>query len=196
MEHRPFNRPDAANSPLNIALQRELRIGERVVWKGFQLSRVSRAGFGLYLFAIPWTAFALFWTVGAAGGIASLDSAGPGFIAWAFPLFGVPFVLIGFAMFAAPFMPLLNGGKPLFAVTNERGLRIFVGRSLDVQDVPAKNLGSVKRNERRDGTGSLKIAIGIRTDSDGDKQTDYFELGEVADVIGAHDAVAKLSGTA
>lgn len=177
--------------PLDLALKREMRSAERVLWQGRQLARVSSKGFGLYFFAIPWTAFALFWTAMAGWGASEMQE-DTGFLSWAFPLFGLPFILIGLAMMSAPFLPLFNKGKVAFAVTNQRLIRIRLGRKLDVKSVPARRIGHIERTEGRDGAGTLKIAVSVGTDSDGDRHTEYFELGEVQDVLRAHDEVAEL----
>ena len=156
-----------------------------------QIARVSGKGFGIYFFAIPRTAFALFWTTMASWGASEMQDE-TGFLSWAFPLFGVPFILIGLGMLSAPFLPLFNKGKVVFAVTNQRIIRLRLGRKLDVNSVPARRIGHIERNENRDGSGTLKIAISVGTDSDGDKHTEYFELGEVENVLEAHDEVAEL----
>jgi len=176
---------------LALALDRELRRGERVVWEQRQIARVAYPAFAIYLFAIPWTAFALFWTAIASAGASSMDDES-GFIIWAFPLFGVPFILIGLAMLGSPFLPLLSKGKVLFAVTNQRIIKLRLGRTINVESVPAERIGMIHRNERPDGSGSLKVAVGIGRDSDGDTRTDYLNIGEVADVLTAHDLIAEL----
>ena len=180
---------------LAMALARELRSGERVLWQGRQLARVSKKAFGIYLFAIPWTAFALFWTAMASFGASALQSE-TGFLSWAFPLFGVPFVVVGLAMLSAPFMPLWRKGKVLFAITDQRLIELKLGRSLDIKSVPARRIGMIERNETRDGSGTLKIAVKVGTDSDGDRHTEYFELGEVNDVLTAHDKAAFIGKSA
>ena len=58
-----------------MALHRELREGEKVVWQGMKLARVEPKGFAIYFFAIPWTAFSLFWTAMAAWGTSAMGEA-------------------------------------------------------------------------------------------------------------------------
>ncbi|MEL6876826.1 MAG: hypothetical protein AAGL68_01855 [Pseudomonadota bacterium] len=188
--------PGSPGDPLELALTRELRRGEHVTWRGRQIGRLSGKSFGIYLFAIPWTAFALFWTTMASFGASEITSGGIGLLAWAFPLFGVPFILIGLVMLGAPFLPWIQRGKVIYAVTDQRVLRIEVGRKLTIKSLPAREIGMIKRDERRDRTGSLKVAIGITTDSDGDKSVEYFDIGEVEDILGAHDAIAELGASA
>ena len=64
--------PPAAD-PLKLALERELHGNERVLWSGKQLARVSWGGLAIWLFAVPWTAFAVFWTVMAKPGTARVS---------------------------------------------------------------------------------------------------------------------------
>ena len=177
---------------LALALSRELQTGERVVWEGMKLARIEPSGFGIYLFAIPWTAFALFWTAMAAAGVSQSDD---GWIVWAFPAFGTPFILVGLGMLATPFVPYMQRGRILFAITNQRVLRLSLGRRLDVKSVPANRIGQVERSESPDGTGSLKLAIGIGRDSDGDRTTEHFNLGRVEDVMAASRAIGDLTNS-
>ena len=108
-------------------------------------------------------------------------------------MFGLPLILIGLGMLAMPFAPLWRRGRVLFAVTNERVLEIILGRkSLNIQSVPAERIGHVRREEFRDGTGTLKLSVKIGRDSDGDPKTEHFLLGEVADVLTAQHKVSEI----
>jgi len=181
------------SDPLELALQRELQTRERVLWKGRPQSRISWMSFGIYLFAVPWTAFSLFWTMMAYTGIESMKPADAGIIAYAFPLFGVPFILIGLGMLASPFLPLLRADKTLFAVTDSRIIELRLGRKqLATNSVPAGRLGSIKRRENRDGSGWLNISVGSRLDSDGDRITDQIVIGQVAEVMQAETIIRRV----
>jgi hypothetical protein len=177
--------------PLQMALQRELGTGERVLWSGRPLARVAWGGLGIWLFAVPWTAFSLFWTAMAFAGAQAFDEAGP--LGYAFPLFGTPFIAIGLAMLSAPFAPLFGASRTLFAVTDRRMLRIFLGPRLWTKSVPGERIGQIDRSERRDGSGTLKVVVGSHLDSDGDRRTDHFSIGEVDDVMSVEARVRELS---
>ena len=183
------------SDPLQLALTRELRSGERLIWSAKPLIKVSKAGFGIWMFAIPWTAFSLFWVSMAMVG-ANEMAGDDGWLAYAFPLFGVPFVLIGLGMLASPFTSFWTAPKTMFAVTDERVLKLYLGRSLAVESVPADRIGLVNRHENSDGSGTLRIATRIGTDSDGDRHTEHFIIGEVDDVFAVAKHVEKLSGPA
>lgn len=167
---------------LDMALSRELQTGERVLWQGRPLPRVLVKGFGIYLFAIPWTAFSLFWMTMAAGGaVASWDSIGP--LALAFPLFGLPFVAIGVGMLSVPFLPLFVRDRVAFAITDRRLLRFVLLKRLRTQSYAGNRIGSFDRTERPDGSGSLSIVIGSHIDGDGDRRVDKLVIGEVPDIM-------------
>lgn len=174
---------------LDMALHRELQSGERVRWQGMKLARIDLASFGIYLFAIPWTAFAVFWMVMASAGVSA--SSDVGLIGWAFPAFGIPFVLIGLGMMATPFVPLTQRGRILFAVTSTRILKLSLGRELKVESTPADRLGEIVRHERADGSGTVKITLG---NSSGLRRSRMQKLvvGQVDDVKAAHEAILEL----
>lgn len=178
---------------LKAALERELRSGEAVQWYGWQLARLDPRMFGIYLFAIPWTAFAVMWTSIATMAVASAGDDGPGLVGWAFPLFGVPFVAVGIGMLAAPFMPLYQKGRVLYVVTDQRVLKLSSGRELSVNVVPAERIGLAERREQADGTGVLQLAVRIGVDSEGDRSTEKFVIGTVADVLGAQEAINRIA---
>lgn len=179
---------------LDLALSRELEGGEQVIWRGMQLARIEPKQFGIYVFAIPWTAFALFWTAMALAGVSGIATGNEaGWLAYAFPLFGTPFIAVGIGMLAAPFWPLWEQGKVLYAVTSKRVIKLRLGRALSVKSVPKDRIGAIERSEGRDGAGSLRLPVAIGNDSDGDRTTQHFQLGSVADIIGAYRAVTRLA---
>ncbi|GAA4035678.1 hypothetical protein [Parerythrobacter jejuensis] len=177
---------------LDLALQREMQRGERVLWQGRPIPRVQPASFGIFLFAIPWTAFSLFWTAMAGWGAATAMEGEWGWIGLAFPLFGVPFIAVGLGMLSTPFLPLFTASKTQFAVTNQRLIKLTLGRSLSSETVPANRIGHIKRSERSDGSGSLTIAIRVGVDGDGDRSTEVFHLGEVANVLEVEQTIGDV----
>lgn len=188
-------RPDRDNATmgrLRLALERELGAGEIVLWHGWQLGRVDPQTFLIYIFAVPWTAFSVMWTVFAASAVALSGDQSPGIIGWVFPLFGLPFIAVGAWMLSRPFVPLFERGRVLYVVTDRRMMKLSLGRELVVQTVPADRIGLAERREQRDGTGMLKFAVRIGKDSDGDKQTEDFIIGTVADIMGAQEAINRI----
>lgn len=181
---------NARMARLRLALERELHPDEAVQWHGWKLGRIERRLFLTYVFAIPWTAFSVMWTVLAAGAISVSEI---GLVGIAFPLFGLPFIAVGLWMLSRPFVPLFERGRVLYVVTDRRALKLSLGRELAVTTLPADRVGLVERRELRDGSGTLNLAVKIGRDSDGDRQTDFFTIGLVADVIGAQTALDRIA---
>jgi hypothetical protein len=141
-------------------LQAELKSGERVVWAGQPRPRLfSGAAVGAVLFGIPWTAFALFWTAGAAWGAAAAGDAGVGFPLFRlFPLFGVPFILIGLWMLSSPYWMRRKLLRTVYAVTDGRAVVIegaAFARSVTVHSFLPDRLTAMTRTQRTDGSGDL-----------------------------------------
>lgn len=181
---------------LRAALERELGPSERVVWHGWQLARIDPLHFGIWIFAVPWTAFALFWTSMAAGAVAATDLGGAGLLAWAFPLFGLPFIAVGAWMLSRPFVPLWERGKVLYVVTDSRVLRLALAGDLVIQTLPADRIGLAERRERAGGAGTMRLAVRIGRDSDGDRVTETFDIGPVNDIGGAAQAIDRIAARA
>jgi hypothetical protein len=145
-----------SNSEIYKTVSQELESGEKLVWSGKpDPVREMSAGFALWLFAIPWTAFALFWMWGASGISRPSSQSTENFI---FSLFGLPFVLIGFAMLSAPIWIYSKSKRTVYAITDKRVLIIEKGKSRTVYSYGSQNLGSIKRTERADGSGNLTFA--------------------------------------
>ena len=121
----------ALPEPLQNLVNDELTAGERVRWVG---QPVPRVGFPLaalvpFLFAIPWTGFALFWMTQASGVLErplnQIDSS-----RLLFALFGVPFVLVGLGLFASPFWMRARArqaaARTVYVITDRRAI-VFDG---------------------------------------------------------------------
>jgi hypothetical protein len=102
----------------------ELASGERIVWVGQPIpSRYAFPSLGIVLFAIPWTAFAIFWMAAASGFKLPDLARGSGL----FSLFGVPFVLIGLGMLSTPFWMLRKARRTAYVITDQRALVVDCG---------------------------------------------------------------------
>lgn len=173
--------PDPA---LAQALRRELLTGERVLWSASPRGGWLLGGFAAWLFAIPWTVFALGWE--AAAFAPWFANKTPDAIRWGFgivfPLFGLPFIAIGFWMLSRPIQAIRQARRTLFALTDRRVIRLVEGRRREVQSVLLDQIGPIDRRERADGHGDLAIQTHSRVDSDGDRITEKFLICGVPEV--------------
>ena len=197
-DHRPEMDPDLAEAlggDIFAALQREMRPGERVLWKSRQHQRLFGSGsIAAWFFAIPWTAFSLFWT-GMAYFLTRSNGAPSDPMAVLFPAFGLPFVAIGVGMLTQPFLRYFGAKYTVFAVTNQRVIRLFKRDSVLVQSVPAERIGKVKIIEDDDAHGTLSFKLKGKA-GDYEPKGSKFVLHEVDDVDRAKKLIRELAKSA
>lgn len=136
--------------------------GERVLWTG-RAGRVGPGAHGIFggCFGLVFGGFALFWIVMAAGlGGAfrgGLTSGNPGAIgASIFPLFGVPFFLVGaYIVYTYLFAEPRKRGSGVYAVTDRRLLFIRTHPRMTVKEIPLSPHLRVEQTLDRDGGGTL-----------------------------------------
>ena len=86
-----------------------------------------------------------------------------------FPLFGLPFVLIGLGMMGAPFWAWWKARRTVFVLSDQRVATALAGRTFNVASVDLAWIASVHRQEKRNGSGTLNHGMGPCRDFDGDK---------------------------
>jgi hypothetical protein len=177
--------PNAASPELDSILRRELLPGERLLWSARPAPHKLRGVFMIWFFAIPWTAFALFWEAMAfLPWIASTHT--PAGITWSFgiifPLFGLPFIAVGLGMLWMPFKVQRKAVQTIYGLTDRRMLRVSAGKQRDSASVLFHQMGPIDVSATADGYGNLRIQTGSSRDSDGDRVTERFEVLGVPDV--------------
>jgi hypothetical protein len=183
--------------PLQAELDRELASGERVLWAGQPSpKRYTRGSWGLVLFGIPWTAFAVFWTTMAFVGTRAIpgnNAMASGF-RWFFPLFGVPFILIGLGMLSAPWWGRRKAAGVFYAITDRRALISEPGwrGARTVKSFAAGDLQSIERTENADGSGDLVFSRRSWRDSDGDRRTSAVGFAGVPRVREVEEQLRRL----
>lgn len=170
---------------LEASLRRELLTGERLLWSASPRGGKLKRGFGIWLFALPWTLFALFWEAMALlPWLASSKT--PATIQWSFgvifPLFGLPFVAVGLWMLWQPIRAVRRADATAYGLTDRRLLRVVEAQDRQVASVLIHQIGPIDRREGRDGFGDLRIQTHSTTDSEGDRTTERFEVLGVPEV--------------
>jgi hypothetical protein len=163
---------------LDDRVRREVRDGERLLWVGQPKSRrFLLVSIPIVLFGIPWTGFAIFWVAMASsmvfGGLGQNQEVPGGFglLFSCFPLFGIPFVLIGFGMLSAPYWMWRHAKKTCYALTDQRAIlwQPSFWSGVEVRSYGPESLGKTVRTEYADGSGDLIFEefVTIGSDSDG-----------------------------
>jgi hypothetical protein len=170
---------------LQQKLRDELKVNEKTIWTGQpDPNEIMKQGFKLYYFFIPWTLFALFWIYGASGFKMPTFNFQNGFDAFGtlFPLFGLPFVMVGFWGLTSPVWVKRRAENTVYAITNQRLLLLMFGKNTKIESYYPKDVNQLERNEKPDGSGDLLFATKQYRDSDGDARTKSDGFYAVADV--------------
>ena len=145
-------------SPIDSAatvISQQLSSGERLVWSGQPRSGIRFRGADALLipFSIVWCGFAVFWEVMAStAAVVANGRAG----ATAFPLFGVPFVLIGlYFVFGRFIFEARLRARTFYGVTNERVIIVSENFGRRIKSLNLRTLSDISLNERADGSGTI-----------------------------------------
>jgi hypothetical protein len=169
----------------------EMASGERVVWISRpNPGRFARNGLGIALFGIPWTAFALFWINGASGFKWPELSNGFG----VFPLFGIPFVLIGLGMISSPIWMLRRAMRIAYVVTDKRLIVVErpYWRGVKVQSFEPDRIADLRRTQYPDGSGNLIFGRDYSNVSARNRNPIEEGFFGIPDVKAAEDCVREL----
>ncbi len=177
---------------LSAFAEREF-LGERLIWAEKPDHRIKiLLSFGIWIFAIPWTAFALFWESMVAGPLlltvfgyeVSGNLPGTtltvGMIVMA--LFGLPFIAIGVGMLLTPFWTMRKATRTYYVLTNKRLTRLEDGHQIKIINIAPRDIISISRKEGPDGRGTVMVHMGFIRDCDGDKTARSTELGVINNV--------------
>ena len=119
-DREPAQRPSQDSANGKAGWVPYLDPDEEILWTGqplpglsFKPSDILLSGFGLFFFS-----FAVFWTFMASGA-----GAAGGIIGYVFPLFGIPFILVGgYLLFGRFFWEAYVRSKTRYALTNRRAI--------------------------------------------------------------------------
>lgn len=147
-----------------IAASEAAANGESVLWCGQpDPVRLAMTTLPVFIFAIPWTAFSAFWIYGASDFQFPPDFSEGEFSY--FPLFGVPFLLIGLAMLSAPFWTYSKAFRTVYIITNKSIRIVTMGRTKRVESYTAKDIGTIERKEKPTGAGDIIFRTEVTYDS-------------------------------
>lgn len=152
---------------LDARVRSELDAGEQLLWVGQpRPNRFARQTIPLVLFGIPWTAFVIFWISMASFAVVNggQNAGPPVLIGVCFPLFGVPFVLVGLGMLSSPYWFRRRARRTCYALTDRRAILWEAGffGSVEVRSYRPANLTKMVRRDHADGSGDLVFEERIR----------------------------------
>jgi hypothetical protein len=175
---------------LQDKVKQELESGENIEWMDMPNPQFfTPASTSSFLFAIPWTAFAIFWMCGASG--FEMPDFTEGFDL--FPLFGIPFVLIGFGMLSSPLWAYKKASKSVYVITNRRAIILDGGWSTTIRSYNPDKLLNIYRKEKKDGTGDVIIDVRSWRGSEGDRRTEALGFLRISNPKEIENKLKKLA---
>ncbi|MCZ8184533.1 MAG: hypothetical protein O9322_16295 [Beijerinckiaceae bacterium] len=190
------------NSLPREALQRLTRelAGEPILWAGQPSPGLAfRKGLLIWLFAVPWTVFALVWEgIALAAFLAGEPGQRPegagAWLVWVFPVFGLPFVLIGLWMLARPFLEARKARRTVHVLTESRLVTAELGPMINLTSLPPSRIVEITRRAGPAGTGTLSLSLGQFRDSDGDRVEKVIHLLGVPEIEQLDRELRRLMG--
>lgn len=137
---------------LRQLVEGELNEGEQLRWvERARLGRFIARSLPLVLIGIPFTGVALLWIT-----IATVFAGSTGFFPlYIFPVFGVPFLLVGGAMLLSPLFMLIKASGTVYAVTDRRAMSFEGGYATTIRSFGPEYVGNLQRTQYADGSGDL-----------------------------------------
>jgi hypothetical protein len=178
---------------LRACVEAELNPQEQIVWVEQPIPwLIVRSTLPILLIGIPFTAFALFWIGMATFGVNQAQGA-PAPLK-AFPLFGLPFVLVGLAMFSAPYWALRGAKRTVYVLTTQRAIILRGGWiNMNVRSFDPAALTTLNRKQRPDGSGDLIFAQDFRPTRRGQSMMTNVGFMAVRDVKQVENLVRTLA---
>jgi len=139
-------------------IREELLPEEKILWADQPLPGrlFSPADLFLIPFSLFWLGFSIFWMVMASAGARTA----PGSIGIIFPLFGLPFVLIGLYLVFGRFIYTHYRRKnTLYAVTDQRIIIMNRMFNKTVRSEKINSITTIDKYVRRDGSGTISFGM-------------------------------------
>ena len=134
-------------------LQPELQPDEQLLWSGRPNPNRLFTAVDIFLipFSLLWGGFAIFWEVLALTSISRYNSA-----VWWFPLFGIPFVLLGLYFIFGRFLVKRRVKRnTVYAVTDRRVIAITTAFGRSVRSLSMKRLPGLEVSTRSGRAGTV-----------------------------------------
>jgi hypothetical protein len=112
-----------------------------------------------------------------------------------FPLFGVPFILIGLGMLSSPLWAYRKALNTVYVITDRRAISIDGGWSTTIRSHNPSGLKEVFRRERKNGLGDVVIAGRAWRDSDGDLHLQEIGFFNIRDAKSVEQMLKDLAET-
>jgi hypothetical protein len=136
----------------------ELSKDETLSWAGQPKQGILFRSSDVFLipFSLMWGGFAIFWEFGAVFGISHAGNKVPTPIGIIFPLFGIPFVIIGlYFIFGRFIVDAKHRTNTYYGLTDQRIIIVSGIFSRKVKSMNLRTLTDISLDEKANGTGTI-----------------------------------------
>lgn len=168
----------------------ELLKDEKILWSAQPDTSVlfTRADIFLVPFSLLWGGFAIFWELGALAVFFAI-SAGKNPMSIIFPLFGIPFVLVGlYFMFGRFIYKNWKKRNTYYAITDRRVLMLSNLFSQSLNAVNIDTIPTINKSVRSNGIGTIKFGnVNWMASMYGNTGMDFFGSFGGVDILTFYD---------
>jgi hypothetical protein len=189
---------------LSRQLESSLESSEHLLWSGAPVTGIRFTMFDWFMipFSILWGGFSIVWEVLAISiFIDSLQESFDPFVL-IFPIFGIPFVIIGAYMMVGRFIADARARERTFYGITDRNVIIITGKEQNIRVLPLTSLQDVMVKERRDGSGTImlespfaNIALDDSTSSSRTKRPEPPAITMIPNVMMAYEVLQRARTT-
>ena len=132
----------------------ELDDGEKLLWAGQPKQGTVFRGSDVFMipFSLVWGGFAIFWEVM----VLTIPKENAGAVGIVFPLFGIPFVVVGLYMIFGRFVyDSKKREKTYYGLTDQRAIIVSGIFGKNVKSLNLKSLSDVSLSEKPDRSGTI-----------------------------------------
>ncbi len=153
----PLPNPMMLPTRLQGSLNNELNDDETILWLDQPIaSRMARGAWPIVLFGMFWSTFCAGWMFFTIKMAMKTPADQAGLFAWLFPIFGIPFCIIGLGMLTSPIWVKRLALRTVYVLTDQRAM--IISRSFGKTHVRAytpEKLNDINRSLNDDGSGDL-----------------------------------------
>jgi hypothetical protein len=136
----------------------ELGSDETLLWAAQPKQGIVFRSSDIFLipFSLLWGGFAIFWEIMALSVFFGAEERPPAGFAIIFPLWGIPFVIVGlYMMFGRFLVDSKRRAKTFYGLTNQRIIVVSGLMSRKVKSMNLRTLSDISLTEKSDGTGTI-----------------------------------------
>lgn len=144
------------NYNTQLVIQKELDADEKLLWAGMPKQGIIFKGSDAFMipFSLLWGGFAIFWEVMAL----QITNEKAGVLDLFFPLFGIPFVLVGLYMIFGRFIyDSKKRAQTFYGITNQRTIIISGLFNKHVKSINLKTMSDASLSAKTNGYGTINF---------------------------------------